>query len=558
MHPVEAPEPQLLLGPLLRYVDESRATVWVETDRPCEVTILGSAERTWTVHGHHYALLVLTGLVPASETPYEVHLDGARVWPEPGSRFPPSLIRTFRHDETFRLSFGSCRQSAPYDAEGLQRYGADALVAMAERMAVTPTTVWADALLMVGDQVYADDPSPHLVTRLRDVPAHHQHDDIGDEMRDFEGYTWLYHESWSEPAVRWLLSTVPSCMILDDHDLRDDWNTSLAWREYVTAQPWWRPRVVGAFASYWVYQHLGNLSPEQLAEDVVLRSMRSAADDVERSNALDAFAWRSDTDPQAARWSFYRDFGDARLGIRLVAIDARCSRRLDAGSRAMLDEEEWQWVLDHALTPREGERIDHLLLASTLPLLLAHGIHHLEGWNEAVARGAWGRFGRRLGEHLRQAVDLEHWAAFRGSFDAFVHLLERAVDSQTAPASVLVLSGDVHCSYTARAQLAGVEHPGSAVHQLTMSPFRNPMHWPLRTANWAFERGPVRWVWHRLARFAGVPDAAIGWDVDSGPWFDNGVMTVVIRRREVRLEVDHAAFRDGRQQLFRTCSKTLT
>ncbi len=30
-----------------------------------------------------------------------------------------------------------------------------------------------------------------------------------------------------DPRTGWLLSTVPSCMIFDDHDIRDDWNTSL-------------------------------------------------------------------------------------------------------------------------------------------------------------------------------------------------------------------------------------------------------------------------------------------------------------------------------------------
>jgi hypothetical protein len=34
-------------------------------------------------------------------------------------------------------------------------------------------------------------------------------------------YTWLYHESWQDPEVRWLLSTVPSAMIFDDRDVRD-------------------------------------------------------------------------------------------------------------------------------------------------------------------------------------------------------------------------------------------------------------------------------------------------------------------------------------------------
>ena len=565
---MRATGPRLLLGPLLRYVDQSRATVWVETDRPCEVAVLcrlagvadehlAGRERTWSVHGHHYALVLLTDLPAGADIPYQVHLDGEAVWPEPRSTYPPSLIRTFRGDESFRLSFGSCRQSAPYDAAGLKRYGADALVAAAERMASTPTTQWMDALLLVGDQVYADDPSPNLLTRLRDIPEHHSHAGMSDEVRDFEGYTWLYHESWSHPAVRWLLSTVPSSMLLDDHDLRDDWNTSWAWREHVTSLAWWRDRVVGALSSYWVYQHLGNLSPEDLAADKMYGAVRAASDDDERTAALDAFAWRADAEPESARWSFSRDLGGGRLGIRLVAIDTRCARNVHPGKRVMVDEAEWQWVVDRAVD-RDGGHVEHLLFASTLPLLLLRGIHHLEGWNEAVVAGAWGRRAALWAEHLRQAVDLEHWGAFRGSFQRFVDLLRTVVGSPAPPASVLVLSGDVHCSYTARARLRGTEHPRTVLHQLVMSPFRNPMEWPLRAANWAFERGAVRWFWHRMARLAGVRDTEVDWHVEHGPWFDNGLMTVVIEGRRASVEVDHARVRHGRQQLRRTLREALT
>ena len=35
---------KLVLGPLLRYVGETEAVVWVETDEPCEVEILGHSE----------------------------------------------------------------------------------------------------------------------------------------------------------------------------------------------------------------------------------------------------------------------------------------------------------------------------------------------------------------------------------------------------------------------------------------------------------------------------------------------------------------------------------
>ena len=73
----------LVLGPLLRYVGETEAVVWVETDEPCEVEVLGHREPTFCVAGHHYALLIADGLEPGSATEYEVALDGERRWPEP-------------------------------------------------------------------------------------------------------------------------------------------------------------------------------------------------------------------------------------------------------------------------------------------------------------------------------------------------------------------------------------------------------------------------------------------------------------------------------------------
>ncbi|MGH3369777.1 MAG: alkaline phosphatase D family protein, partial [Nocardioidaceae bacterium] len=230
----------LLLGPLLRYVDESRATVWVEAARPCEVEILGHRATTWSVHGHHYALVLIEGLRPATETPYDVRLDGELVWPLADSTSGPSIIRTPAADGTFRLTFGSCRRSAPLDAQGWKDFGPDALVALAQQMAAdTDRSHWPDAVLLLGDQVYADDPSDAVLERLRDAHGGRQGSEVADEIGNFEEYTWLYDDAWTEPAVRWLFSTVPLCMLLDDHDLRDDWNTSLTWRRWVTSQPWW-------------------------------------------------------------------------------------------------------------------------------------------------------------------------------------------------------------------------------------------------------------------------------------------------------------------------------
>ena len=85
---------RLVLGPLLRSASDPEATIWVETDAACEVEVLGFRARTFAVAGHHYALVHCTGLAPASTTPYEVRLDGERVWPERDSAYPPSVVRT--------------------------------------------------------------------------------------------------------------------------------------------------------------------------------------------------------------------------------------------------------------------------------------------------------------------------------------------------------------------------------------------------------------------------------------------------------------------------------
>ena len=155
--------PDLVLGPLLRYAGETEATVWLETDQSCEVEILGCSSRTFRVRGHHYAIVHITGLEDAYE--YEVRLDGEKVWPEPGSLFPPSVIRPLKNGETLKLAFGSCRISAPHEPpyilnhdEDERGLGIDALYAMAMDLKDKPPEELPHALVLLGDQIYAHKP----------------------------------------------------------------------------------------------------------------------------------------------------------------------------------------------------------------------------------------------------------------------------------------------------------------------------------------------------------------------------------------------------------------
>ena len=108
--------PDLVLGPLLRYTDASEATVWVETDVPCEVTVSTGdggvgLSRTFGVGGHHYALVRMSGLEPGKTYDYEVLLDGALVWPEPGSPFPRAAFAPWGKGNP--SSWSSARAASP-------------------------------------------------------------------------------------------------------------------------------------------------------------------------------------------------------------------------------------------------------------------------------------------------------------------------------------------------------------------------------------------------------------------------------------------------------------
>jgi hypothetical protein len=85
--------PDLILGPVLRHVGTDDATVWVETDAPCEVEVLGHGERTFTVAGHHYALVRIENLRPREVHPYDVRVDGRR---DPEGREFDALYRLAR------------------------------------------------------------------------------------------------------------------------------------------------------------------------------------------------------------------------------------------------------------------------------------------------------------------------------------------------------------------------------------------------------------------------------------------------------------------------------
>ncbi len=509
---------RLLIGPVLRYVGRTDATVWVETDEPCEVSVLDRTEHTWTVAGHHYALVVVDGLVPDSATEYQVLLDGDQAWPPPDYARPAPRIRTFG-DGDVRLAFGSCRYGRAAAKLGDRHFDVDALVCLARGLTEQDEAGWPDALIMLGDQVYADETSAATRRRIearRDITK-----GAKDQVADFEEYTWLYLESWTDPDVRWLMSNIPSAMIFDDHDVRDDWNTSHAWRVEMQQTDWWQERIVGGLSSYWVYQHLGNLPPSELAEHDLFQQVRTADADV--APLLREFAAHADAEADGAkgtRWSFTREFG----GTRLVMVDSRCGRILAEGRRSMVSDDEFAWI-----EKQLAETCDHLLIGTSLPWLLARALHDVEAWDEQLCQSRR-RPLARFGEWLRRAADLEHWAAFHDSFERLGSLLAAVAERADAPATICVLSGDVHHAYVAEAHF---DRPvRSRIYQLTCSPLHNYVPLPMKVAFRVFwSRAMERLLRLVLGVVAKVPAPSVTWRRQDGPYFSNEVAEFVSEGR---------------------------
>ena len=282
---------------------------------------------------------------------------------------------------------------------------------------------------------------------------------------------------------------------------------------------WWDEHIVAALMSYWVYQHLGNLSPEAQRDYELLQRVKAAGDGGE---ILREFAERAE---RADRRHPVELLPRRRAARGVVVVDSRAGRVLEEGRRSMVDEEEWEWITEHAT----GD-FDHLLIATSLPFLLGRGMHYVEAWSEAVAGGAWGRLAARLGRARCGGA----WTSSTGprsrgrstSWPSFSAPSARASAAQ-APASIVTLSGDVHHAYLCEVGFPRGSGVRSAVWQAVCSPYRNPLDSRERRVIRIGMSRPVAAVARLLARAAGVADPKVDWrQAGDGPWFDNQVATL--------------------------------
>ena len=325
----------------MRYVDDTSATIWVETADAAVVTVTGG--RAGSPRPAPSARTATTtrwwrspGSSPARTTAYTVDVDGAsgsgRRRRE-GAAFPPSVIATLEPGKPLRMAFGSCRVSVGHDEAGNTPFGVDALRAYALRMAgLTDRAAdederWPDLVLFLGDQVYADETSEAMQEFIALAGATRRAAGRGAEgLRGVRPPLPARLERPGEPLA--------ALDAAERDDLRRPRHPRRLEHQLVVA-----PRDGGhrrggttgssaGLASYWVYQHLGNLGPDERAEDALWQRIASYDGDGELdiTAALDELADRADQEPESYRWSFARDFDTQ---ARLVVVDSRAARVLE-------------------------------------------------------------------------------------------------------------------------------------------------------------------------------------------------------------------------------------
>jgi hypothetical protein len=161
-------------------------------------------------------------------------------------------------------------------------------------------------------------------------------------------------------------------------------------------------------------------------------------------------------------------------------------------------------------------------------------VHDLERWNETLSVRHHGRPLGRLAEKVRQAADLEHWAAFGQSFERLGRMLVSLGRGELgrAPATALVLSGDVHHAYAA--ELVDPGGLDTRVHQLTVSPLHNAAPHAIEIG---FRLGWSRWaqaLTGGLRRLTRVPRSELQWRKQAGPFFGNELGELVLEGRNAR------------------------
>jgi hypothetical protein len=360
--------------------------------------------------------------------------------------------------------YGSCRKI--HDAHGGKTdtlADGDALVArhvadFARRPAV---------MCLGGDQIYADDVhdlvmrqvislSRKIQPKVEELPGPGRHvgvakrttilkryarltsDDLDNHMIRLAEYLALYGliwniRTWTDPpkelehftkglpAARRLLANCPTYMVFDDHDVTDDWNLSVRWKQEVWSAELGRRVVANALMAYWLCQGYGN-APDSFADAADLAALIEAR--ARRYPQAEAAFWN------IGDWEFCAPTDPFIYFLNTRTLRGHQDHDTDhdpTGPAWLKTKPSWNATMVRLQSLTRSRPVDRpIVIVSAAPVFGFSSIEWLQRFISFF-----------MGDYK---YDYENWAANPEHLNLFLRLM--------AGRNVVLLSGDLHYGYS--------------------------------------------------------------------------------------------------------------
>lgn len=253
-------------------------------------------------------------------------------------------------------------------------------------------------------------------------------------------------------AVRRVHANIPVLTIFDDHEVTDDWNITADWQQRVYQDsPLCRRVVANGLASYWAFQGWGN-DPEAFSDTFIATLAQHFADEAPAGGSSPV-----ESPFEQLLWNFHGWSYALPTIPAVIALDTRTQRSYDteAGPPRLLG----QQGLDNLRTLWAQSA---LTSGSTVILLAPAPIFGFDPIEDAQKAATVAL--------SVEDLDLESWVGNRNGFGAFMTVL----NNELQPSLCIVLSGDVHYSFTNDADFYS-HGRGVRVAQLVASALKNEM-----------------------------------------------------------------------------------
>jgi PhoD-like phosphatase len=308
------------------------------------------------------------------------------------------------------------------------------------------------------------------------------------------------------PILRRVMANIPTYMIFDDHDVTDDWNLNLDWRNAVYGSPTGRRAVANALASFWAFQGWGN-NPDEFSWD--FREMISTHASAGEDDRSDAALWQFD------RWSY-----NIPAEVPLIVLDTRTQRSFDNGDGAarLLGEKERKRIVKIARETAHAPG-DPLIVVSAVPVF---GLELQERRQKFLVG--------KLGPY---EIDFEAWHSNLQGLVDFLNMLIEEIGLTTC----LILSGDVHYGLNARARFC-IRNKELTVIQFVSSSLKHSgamSKSALNVLGRLVTKKHERVGWDRppeVAHQNGIKERLIGKSTNTDAWNDNAPVFLGPRRAE--------------------------